>query len=160
MISIVVAVSKNHVIGSRGELPWRLSDDLKHFKALTIGKPIIMGRKTYESIGQPLPDRQNIVITRQTDYFAEGCDVVASVDSAIAAAGDADELMVIGGGDIYRLFLPLAKRIYMTRVQAEVAGDAYFPVLDAGEWRESMHDERAADQNNQFDYTFVTLERN
>ena len=111
MISIIVAASENDVIGAAGELPWKLSDDLKRFKAVTMGKPIVMGRKTWESIGRPLPGRQNIVITRQEGYDAAGCEVVASPGGAIAVAGEADEIMVIGGSEDYDLFLPMANRV-------------------------------------------------
>jgi dihydrofolate reductase len=110
MISIIVAAAENGVIGAQGELPWRLSDDLRRFKAVTMGKPIVMGRKTYESIGRPLPGRQNIVITRQSGFEAAGCDVVDSKEAALAAAGEADEIMVIGGSQVYALFLPYAGR--------------------------------------------------
>jgi dihydrofolate reductase len=158
-VSLVVAASTDNVIGRAGGLPWRLADDLKRFKAITMGKPIVMGRLTHESIGRPLPGRQNIVISAQQGYAAPGCDTVASPAAAIAAAGAADEVMIIGGGEIYRLFLPVAKRIYLTRVHAELAGDAYFPVIDMQDWREVTRDEHAADANNEYDYAFVTLER-
>ena len=126
MISLIVAASTNNAIGIRGDLPWRLSDDLKRFKAVTMGKPIIMGRKTWDSIGRPLPGRQNIVITRQPGFSAEGCDVVASVAEAVAIAGDVDEVMVIGGSQIYELALPSADRIYLTRVHARARGRCVF----------------------------------
>lgn len=158
-VSLVVAASTDNVIGRAGGLPWRLADDLKRFKAITMGKPIVMGRLTHESIGRPLPGRQNIVISAQQGYTAPGCDTVASPAAAIAAAGAADEVMIIGGGEIYRLFLPVAKRIYLTRVHAELAGDAYFPVIDMQDWREVTRAEHAADANNEYDYAFVTLER-
>jgi dihydrofolate reductase len=135
MISLIVAASTNNVIGAKGELPWRLSGDLKRFKAQTMGKPIVMGRLTYESIGRALPGRQNIVITRQADFEAEGCDVVQSVDAAIEAAGDAEEIMVIGGSHIYQAFLPVADRIYLTRVQADIDGDTFLPDINAGSMR-------------------------
>lgn len=159
MISLIVAASTNNVIGVAGGLPWHLSDDLKRFKALTMGKPIIMGRKTYESIGRALPGRQNIVITTQNKYAADGCDVVASVDEAIAVAGDADEVMVIGGGEIYRLFLPLADRIHMTRVDVDVAGDTGFPEISDEVWREVAREEHRADDANDHDFTIVTYSR-
>jgi dihydrofolate reductase len=159
MISLIVAASENNVIGVQGELPWRLSGDLKRFKALTMGKPIVMGRKTYESIGRPLPGRQNIVVSRQADFEADGCDVVPSIDAAIAAAGDADEIMIIGGSHIYQEFLPRAGRIYLTRVQANVAGDAYLPELAADEWREVAREEHAADDANDYDVVFTILDR-
>lgn len=159
MISLIVAASSNNVIGIQGELPWRLSSDLKRFKALTMGKPIVMGRITHESIGRALPGRQNIVITRQTDYDADECDVVQSIDAAIAAAGVAEEIMVIGGGHIYEQFLPHADRIYLTRVQAEIDGDAFLPDFAAAEWREVTNEQHAADASNDYDYVFMTLER-
>jgi dihydrofolate reductase len=159
LISLIVAASTNNVIGVAGGLPWHLSDDLKRFKALTMGKPIIMGRKTYESIGRALPGRQNIVITTQNKYAADGCDVVASVDEAIAVAGDADEVMVIGGGEIYRLFLPLADRIHMTRVDVDVAGDTGFPEISDEVWREVAREEHRADDANDHDFTIVTYSR-
>ena len=137
MISLIVAASANNVIGVAGELPWHLSDDLKRFKALTMGKPIVMGRKTYESIGRALPGRQNIVITTQSEYSAPGCDVVASLGGAIAAVTESDEIMVIGGGEIYQLFMPIAQRIYMTRVATDVQGDTFFPEIDPAIWRET-----------------------
>jgi dihydrofolate reductase len=159
MISLIVAASTNNVIGAQGELPWRLSDDLKRFKALTMGKPIVMGRKTWESIGRPLPGRQNIVITRQEGYVAEGCDVVDSPEAAIEAAGDAAEIMIIGGSHIYDAFLPRADRIYLTRVHAEVEGDAFLPELHAEEWRADSTENHAADDKNDYETEFVVLNR-
>ena len=159
MISLIVAASTNNVIGADGDLPWRLSDDLKRFKAVTMGKPIIMGRLTWESIGRPLPGRQNIVVTRQTGYGAEGCDVVASVDEALEAAGAAPEVMVIGGGDIYRQLLPRAGRVYLTRVEAEVDGDTFFPELDDSEWELVSSEAHEADDKNAHAFTFMTFER-
>ena len=135
MISIIVAVSTNNVIGAQGEMPWHLSDDLKRFKGITMGKPIVMGRLTHESIGRQLPGRQNIVITRRRGYVAAGCDVAASPDAAIALAGGAAEIMVIGGGEIYEIFLPMADRIYRTHVHAEFDGDVRFALLDENEWQ-------------------------
>ena len=159
MISIIVAASANNVIGSQGDLPWRLSDDLKRFKAMTMGKPIVMGRKTWESIGRPLPGRQNIVITRQADFQADGCDVVSSPRAALAAAGGADEIMVIGGSQVYALFLPDAERLYLTRVHAKIEGDAYFPEIRESEWRLVSDEDHAADDRNAFDFSFRTYER-
>ena len=159
MISLIVAASNNNVIGAQGKLPWRLSSDLKRFKALTLGKPIVMGRLTYESIGRPLPGRQNIVITRQAGYAADGCDVVQSIDAAIKAAGDAEEIMIIGGSHIYQEFLPRAERIYLTRVQADVEGDVFLPDLAADGWREITREEHAADESNDYDVVFFRLER-
>ena len=159
MISIIVAASTNNAIGIRGELPWRLSSDLQHFKATTMGKPIVMGRKTWDSIGRPLPGRQNIVITRQAGFVAEGCDVVASLAEAAEAAGDENEIMVIGGSEIYSLALPLADRLYMTRVHAAVDGDAFFPEIDATEWRLIDEEHHEADERNEHPYSFRVFER-
>jgi dihydrofolate reductase len=159
MISLIVAASTNNVIGAQGELPWSLSGDLKRFKTMTMGKPIVMGRLTYESIGRALPGRQNIVITHQADFEAEGCDVVQSVDAAIEAAGDAEEIMIIGGSHIYQEFLPRADRIYLTRVQADVEGDTFLPDLGTDEWREIKSERYAADDANDFDVVLTVLER-
>ena len=144
MISIIVAASTNNVIGVQGELPWKISDDLKRFKQLTMGKPIVMGRLTWESIGRALPGRQNIVITRRADYQADGCDVVESGAAALAAAGDVEEIMIIGGGQIYDLFLPKTNRLYVTRVHTEIEGDAFFPrsMLQTGSLSAPRHMQR------------------
>ena len=158
MISLIVAASTNNVIGAKGDLPWRLSADLKRFKALTMGKPIVMGRKTYESIGRPLPGRQNIVITRQDNYAPEGCTVVQSVDAAIAAA-NAPEIMIIGGGHIYEAFMPMAERIYLTRVDADIDGDTYFPEISGDQWQEVARQEQAADADNDYDVVFMEYAR-
>ena len=157
MISLIVAASMNNVIGAKGDLPWRLSTDLKRFKTLTMGKPIVMGRKTYESIGRPLPGRQNIVVTRNPGFVADGCDVVSSIDAAIEVAGDAEEIMVIGGSHIYAAFLPRADRIYLTRVQAELEGDAYLPAIDKDKWHEVSAENHAADDSNDYDAVFSVL---
>jgi len=158
MISLIVAVSANGVIGRGGELPWHLSDDLKRFKQLTLGKPIVMGRKTFESIGRALPGRQNIVLTRQSEFAADECDVVSSIDAAIAASGDAGEIVVIGGSEIYKLFLPLAERIYMTRVHIDVDGEVRFPELDDELWQESERENHDADDLNEYEFTTSVLE--
>lgn len=160
MISLIVAASTNNVIGAGGSLPWHLSDDLQRFKAITMGKPIVMGRKTYESIGRPLPGRQNIVVTTQEDFVAPGCDVVMSPDAAATAAGDADEIMVIGGGEIYRLFLPLAGRVYLTRVNIDLEGDAFFAPLAGSDWSETSREERKADAANDHDVAYLVYVRN
>ena len=159
MISIIVAASTNNVIGVQGELPWRLPDDLRRFKQLTMGKPIIMGRRTYESIGRPLPGRQNIVITRQPGFAAEGCDVVASPAAALAAAGDAAEIMIIGGSQIYELFLPKAARLYLTRVHADIEGDAFFPAVDERDWMLSACEVHEATGANEYAFEFRTYDR-
>ncbi len=159
MISLIVAVSANHVIGTRGELPWRLPDDLGRFKEITMGKPIVMGRKTWDSIGRPLPGRQNIVITRQKGFEAEGCEVVGSVAEAMTAAGNAAEVMVIGGSQVYALFMPVADVLYLTRVHAEVDGDAFFPVIHAADWLLIDEEHRAADDRNEHAFSFQRFER-
>ena len=159
MISIIVAASTNNVIGVQGELPWRLPDDLKRFKQLTMGKPIVMGRRTFESIGRPLPGRQNIVITRQRDYEAAGCDVVASPAAALAAASDAAEIMIIGGSQVYELFLPKASRLYLTRVHVVVEGDAWFPEIDEGDWQLLDSESHDASAVNEYAFEFRTYER-
>jgi len=159
MISIIVAASTNNVIGAKGELPWRLSADLRHFKAVTMGKPIVMGRKTWESIGRALPGRQNIVVTRQSGYEAEGCDVVASIDDAISVAGDVEEIMVIGGSQIYELAMPMAQCLYVTRVHADVDGDAHFPSVDETVWKLVSDESHTADDRNEFDFSFRVYER-
>ncbi len=159
MISIIVAASANNVIGVQGELPWKISDDLKRFKQLTMGKPIVMGRLTWESIGRPLPGRQNIVISRQRGFTAKGCDVVDSPAAALAVAGDAEEIMIIGGGQIYDLFLPKAGRLHVTRVQTEIDGDAFFPVIDADSWELVDREGFAAGGANEFAFEFRTYER-
>ena len=159
MISIIVAASTNNVIGVRGELPWKISDDLKRFKKLTMGKPIVMGRLTWESIGRPLPGRQNIVITRQADFSAEGCDVFDSPVAALDIAGNAEEVMIIGGGQIYDLFLPKAGRLYVTRVHTEIDGDAFFPAIEADSWELVDREAFAASAANEFAFEFRTYER-
>ena len=159
MISLIVAVSANHVIGARGELPWRLPDDLRRFKEITMGKPIVMGRKTWDSIGRPLPGRKNIVITRQKGFEAEGCEVVGSVAEAMTAAGDAADVMVIGGSEVYALFMPVADGLYLTRVHAEVEGDAFFPVIHETEWRLIGEEHHGADDRNEHAFSFQRFER-
>lgn len=159
MISIIVAASTNNVIGVQGGLPWRLSDDLKRFKQLTMGKPIVMGRLTWESIGRPLPGRQNIVVTRQVDFTADGCNVVASPAEALSAAGNTGEIMIIGGSQIYTSFLPKAGRLYVTRVHANIEGDAFFPEIDMDSWQLVSSEEHEADASNQYSFAFMSYER-
>jgi dihydrofolate reductase len=159
MISIIVAASTNNVIGVNGNLPWKISDDLRRFKRLTMGKPIVMGRLTWESIGRPLPGRQNIVITRQAGYSAEGCDVVDTPAAALRFAGDAAEVMNIGGSQIYDLFLPKAGRLYLTRVHTEIDGDAFFPVIDEGEWVLFSTESHTASDANEFAFDFTSYVR-
>jgi dihydrofolate reductase len=159
LISIIVAMDKKGVIGLEGDLPWHLSEDLKHFKAITMGKPLIMGRKTHESIGRPLPGRKNIVVTHSQDFKSEGCVIVHSLDDAYKAAGDVDEVMIMGGSGIYDQSLARADRLYLTEVHADVEGDVYFTEFDKGEWKELEREEYTADERNEFDFSFVVLER-
>lgn len=131
---MIVAASANNVIGVDGDLPWHLSEDLKKFKAITMGKPMIMGRATYESIGRALPGRRSIVLSRQPGFKAAGCDVVSSVKEALETACDAEEVMIIGGGKVYADFLPMTDRIYLTRVDTTIEGDTWLPELAEDEW--------------------------
>ncbi len=164
-ISIVVAVAANGVIGRDGDLPWRLSTDLKRFKALTIGKPVIMGRKTWASLNRPLPGRANIVITRNTDFVAEGADVVPSLDAAIAVANreaqaaGVDEICVIGGGEIYRQSIGMADILHVTEVQAEVGGDTRFPDIDAQVFEKVFEEDLPQGEKDSHAMHFVTWKR-
>ena len=161
-LSALVAVARNGVIGRDNALPWRLPADLKRFKRLTMGHHILMGRKTYESIGKPLPGRVSVVLTRQRGYEApEGVRVVGELDEAIEVARQAgdEEAFVVGGSQIYALALPRIDRLYLTEVQREVEGDAMFPELDRAEWTEVEREEHAADERHAHAYHFVTLER-
>lgn len=159
MISLIVAVAENGVIGSKNGLPWHLPADLKKFKQLTIGHTIVMGRKTWESIGRPLPERRMLVVTRDPEKLA-GAPVEAfiSLDAALAAAGE-DKVFVIGGGEIYREALPIAGRISLTRIHAEIPGDVTFPELLDSEWREVSREDHDADEKNPHAYSFLTYER-
>jgi dihydrofolate reductase len=159
-LELVVAVSENDVIGRGNQLPWRLPADLRHFKLLTMGKPILMGRKTYQSIGKALPGRTNLVLSRSPDFAPSDCKVVSSLQEAQAAAGSEEPLMVIGGAEIYRLCLPFTSRIHLTLVHARIdEGDAFFSDWRAGKWHESSRDRFAADEKNPHPYSFITLDR-
>lgn len=160
MISLVYAQSRNGIIGADGGLPWRLPSDLKRFKEMTLGKPIIMGRKTWEGLPKrPLPGRVNIVVSRQKGFTAEGAIVVDSVSAAIAAAGNVPEICVIGGGEIYQMFLPIADRIYLTEVNVEVSGDTPAPVLNEQEWREIEAFPAQRGENDSATFTTRVIER-
>jgi dihydrofolate reductase len=161
----MVAVASNGVIGRDNSLPWHLPEDLRYFKRTTLGKPIIMGRKTFESIGRPLPGRPNIVVSRSVDLTASGVTVVDSLalalanGQALAAASGAEELVVIGGAQIYAAALPLASRLYVTEVHAMVEGDTWFPPLDPAHWQEIAREEHPATADNPYPYAFVVYER-
>lgn len=160
MISLVVAVSRNGVIGRAGGLPWHISSDLKRFREITMGKPIIMGRKTWESLPKkPLPGRRNIVITRQADYRATGADVVTSAEAARALCGAEPETAVIGGGEIYRMFWPLADRLYLTEVDIEIDGDTRFPEVVAAEWIEHSREVHDRGPNDSAGFTLRVLDK-
>lgn len=160
IISLIWAMADNHVIGKENRLPWRLSGDLQYFKRTTLGKPIIMGRKTFESFGaRPLPGRQNIVITRDTAYQAEGADVVHSIEEALERAGDADEVFIIGGAQLYEQMIGRADRLYQTRVHATPAGDAFFPFYDESPWQLISIEDHVADDKNDHDYSFWLFKR-
>ena len=159
LVSAIVATDERGGIGLGGRLPWHLPNDLKRFKALTMGKPIVMGRRTFDSIGRALPGRQNIVVSRRPDLVIDGCTVVPSFDAALAAAAGAAEICVIGGAEIYRLALPVTGLVHLTKVHAVVDADTFFPVLDAAEWEEIAREDHPADERHACGYSFVTLRR-
>lgn len=158
-ISIVVAMDNQGVIGCAGGLPWHLSADLIYFKTITMGKPLIMGRKTHQSIGRPLPGRKNIILTHRQDFFVPACKIVHSLESALLEAGNADEIMIMGGASIYAQSLPQTDRIYLTEVHADVKGDTYFPEFDKRQWLEVRRETHPGDEKNDCNYSFVVLER-
>lgn len=160
MISLVVARARNGVIGRDGGLPWHVSSDLKRFKEITMGKPLVMGRKTWEGLPRkPLPGRRNIVITRQADYAAPGAEVAASLDAALALCGDAPEIAVIGGGDIFRLTWDRADRLYLTEIDLVVDGDTYLPEVDESQWREVAREVHPKAEKDSAGFTLRILER-
>ena len=159
-ISMIAAMAKNRVIGQDNNMPWHLPADLQHFKAVTMNKPVIMGRKTFESIGRPLPGRRNIVISRNTDYTAAGIDVVASPEAAISLVCESDEVMVIGGGNVYQQFLKSADTLYLTFIDLDVAGDTQFPDYEqSANWQVVEELYNQPDDNNIYGYKFVTLDK-
>ncbi len=161
MLTLLVAAAENNVIGRHGELPWRLPADLKRFKALTLGHPVVMGRKTFESIGRPLPGRPNIVVTRQVGWAAPlGVTVCSNLPDALhAARALSDEVFIIGGGELYAQTLPLADRVQLTRVHTDVPGDAFFPALAPAQWREVWREDHPADERHAHRFSFVELRR-
>lgn len=158
-LSIIASIGKNNELGAENKLIWKLPDDLKRFRALTLGHAVIMGRKTYESIGRPLPERKNIIITRQADYKAPGCIVVGSLDDALKAAEGDAEPFVIGGSEIYDAALPLADKLYLTFVDAEPEADVYFPEVDVREWKFVSKEDHPADEKHAHSFTFTVYKR-
>jgi dihydrofolate reductase len=159
LISMIVAMAANRVIGSNNKIPWRLPRDQQRFRAITMGKPIIMGRKTYESIGRPLPGRHNIVVSRNPDYQAQGCTAVHSPEAALLAASGAEEVVVIGGAYLYEYFLPLSGRLYLTILEEKFTGDTFFPEFDSSEWHTTLVETHEPEEKNAHRYQFMILER-
>ncbi len=158
-ISIIAAMADNRVIGINNQLPWDLPADMKWFRQNTMGKPVLMGRKTYDSIGRPLPKRRNIVISRDESLKIEGCEVVSSAEDAFELCSAEEEVMVIGGASFYEQTLPQADRLYLTLVHSEIDGDAWFPEVNFKQWQELERIDHQADEANAFDYSFLILER-
>lgn len=159
MISIIVAVAKNGVIGDKNSLLWHLREDMIHFRTTTSGHPVVMGRKTYDSIGRPLPKRTNVVITRDTNLAIEGCTVVHSLEEAVAMFDKSEEVFIIGGAQIYKQALPFADRIYLTVIEKEYQGDTSFPEIDYSEWKEISREEYPRGEEFELPFAFITLER-
>ena len=155
LVSLIVAMAKNRVIGKDNEMPWHLPADLGHFKAVTLGKPIIMGRKTYESIGRPLPGRKNIVLSRDKNYFLEGCETVSSLEEALLLVSDVEEVMIIGGGFLYEQTISFADKLYLTFIDLDVDGDTLFPEFEKLNLKEIKREKHLKDEKNPYDYEFV-----
>ena len=158
-ISIVVAMDDNRLIGKDNKLPWHLPADLAYFKKITTGKSILMGRKTYDSIGRPLPNRRNIVITRNPETLISGCEVVHSIDEALSITQNEAEVMVIGGASLCQQLLPVVTRLYITKIEGEFDGDVYFPNYDKADWYEVKRESHQSDEFNKYVYHFIVLER-
>lgn len=158
-INLIVAMTPQRVIGINNQLPWHMSADLQYFKKTTMGKPIIMGRKTYQSIGKPLPGRKNIIITRDKNFNSLGCEIYHSLDQAFSAFSEHSEIFVIGGAELFQQTLSLAQKLYITYVYTDLAGDAYFPEWSKEEWQELCNEKHSADEKNPYAYAFVILER-
>jgi len=159
IISLIAAMDRNRVIGNNNQLPWYLPADLKHFKAITLNKPIIMGRKTYDSIGKPLPKRRNIVISHQQQLRIPGCEVFSSLDAALQVVGSNEEVMIIGGESLFRMSLSQAHRLYLTIIDHEFKGDIVFPEWDENEWTIKSSISHKPDEKNKYSYNFIELER-
>jgi len=159
LISLIAAMDENRLIGAQNHLPWKLPADMAWFRKQTMGKPIVMGRTTFTSIGKALPGRRNIVLSRKPELHIDGCTVIHDLSELAQAAGDADEIMVIGGAQVYKLALPLADRLYITQIQASFTGDTYFPEFDSNAWQQTHREDCQADESNRWPYTFRILER-
>jgi dihydrofolate reductase len=157
-VSIIVAIGENYAIGKNNQLLWHMPNDLKHFKDVTSGRTIIMGRKTFDSVGKPLPRRRNIVVTRQ-DITIPGCEVVKSIEEGLALCKDEDEVFIGGGADIYKLAMHLTDRIYLTIIHKSFDADTFFPEIDKSEWKEVKREDFEPDEKNPLPYSFITLER-
>tara|TARA_B100000965_G_C19181365_1_gene578950 strand:+ start:73 stop:558 length:486 start_codon:yes stop_codon:yes gene_type:complete len=158
-LSIIVAMDRNQLIGADGALPWRIPDDLKNFKKITMGRPILMGRKTHESIGRVLPGRENIVLTSNKDYIAEGCTIKNTLDQVYSYCDKEEELFVMGGANLYSQTLIKAERLFITEINADLNGDTFFPKYNRNQWEEVKRKNFNADEENEFDYSFTILER-
>lgn len=158
-LSLIVAVAENGIIGTGGTMPWHITEDFAHFKAVTLGHSVIMGRKTYESIGRPLPRRRNIVVTRNADLRIEGCEMATSLEGALTMCEGEEEVFLIGGGEIYRQAMPRADKLYITRVGVEVEGDTRFPEIESSVWREISREEFARGEEFEHPFAFVDYER-
>jgi dihydrofolate reductase len=159
IVSIVVAIAENYAIGKNNQLLWHMPADLKHFKNITTGHTVIMGRKTYDSVGKPLPNRRNIIITRR-DISIDGCEVVKSIEEALALCANEDEVFIVGGAEIYKLAMSKTDRIYLTIIHHSFDADTLFPEIDYMEWKEISREDHQPDEKNNFPYSFITLERN
>ncbi|PJJ79602.1 dihydrofolate reductase [Mucilaginibacter auburnensis] len=157
-ITIVVAIAQNHAIGKDNKLLWHLPNDLKHFKNITTGGTVIMGRKTYDSVGKPLPNRRNIIITRQKINI-EGCEVVNSLDEAVDLCKTEQEVFIVGGAEIYKMAMPVTDRIYLTIVHHDFDADTYFPEIEGNNWTETEREDHQSDEKHKYAYSFITLER-
>lgn len=158
-LSIITAMAANRVIGVKNRLPWHLPEDLRHFKALTMGHHIVMGRKTYDSIGKPLPGRTTIIVTRNMDYAVPGCLAVNSIEAALTVCHGDSEIFFVGGAEIYSQVLPIADRIYLTEIKRDFPGDAHFPEFDLSQWSEASREKHTADGGEPFEYHFVVYDR-
>ncbi len=159
ILSIIVAVAKNNAIGGDNQLLWHISEDLKRFKKITMGSPVVMGRKTYESIGRPLPGRRNIIISRSNDLQIDGCECFTSIDSALASCQSHDEVFIIGGGEIYRQTIELADKLYLTVVHNEYPADTYFPTIDPFMWEEESFEDFERGEKFEYPFSFINFKK-